>query len=87
MKAFLIICILLATVAFSPFSTSTALELSHKGPYRTLDASTQQGGPRKPPRGPVYPPAPPVYPPRGPRNPPRGPVKPPPAKKPPPGSQ
>ncbi|KAG6741944.1 hypothetical protein POTOM_055224 [Populus tomentosa] len=30
MKAFLIICILLATVAFSPFSTSTALELSHK---------------------------------------------------------
>ncbi|KAJ6867192.1 hypothetical protein NC652_038428 [Populus alba x Populus x berolinensis] len=57
----------------------TVFSTRHR-PYRTLDASTQQGGPRKPPRGPVYPPAPPMYPPRGP-------IKPPPGKKPPPGSQ
>uniref|UniRef100_A0A2K1R6Q4 Uncharacterized protein n=1 Tax=Populus trichocarpa TaxID=3694 RepID=A0A2K1R6Q4_POPTR len=94
MKAFLIICILLATVVFSPFSTTTALELSHEGPYRTLDASMQQRGPMKPPRGPIMPPRGPVKPPpgpmkppRGPMKPPRGPVKPPPGKKPPPGSQ
>ncbi|KAL9381178.1 hypothetical protein Peur_026835 [Populus x canadensis] len=98
MKAFLIICILLAAVAFSPFSTTTALELSHEGPYGTLDASMQQRGPMKPPRGPVDPPRDPkpprdpnpprgpVEPPRDPK-PPRGPVEPPPGKKPPPGSQ
>ncbi|KAF9663939.1 hypothetical protein SADUNF_Sadunf17G0104100 [Salix dunnii] len=49
MKVFLIICILIATAVFYSLSTSTARELSHQGPDRTLDTS-------KPPRDPVKPP-------------------------------
>ncbi|KAJ6752935.1 hypothetical protein OIU74_027723 [Salix koriyanagi] len=85
MKTFLIICVLLATTVFSSLSTSTARELSHQGPDRTLDdISSHLVTPVKPPRGPIEPPHDPVKPPRGPiepphdpRKPPRGPIEPP----------
>uniref|UniRef100_A0A6N2LN53 Uncharacterized protein n=1 Tax=Salix viminalis TaxID=40686 RepID=A0A6N2LN53_SALVM len=85
MKAFLTICIFLATTVFSSLSTSTARELSHEGPYRTRHTSKPPRGPIQPPPVPTKPPGDPTKPPTDPIKPPRVPIKPPvdPAKPPP----